>query len=246
MTDDVVGRYFAVDDPTEISPAFKGSACRRWYLIDSVTMNSDGTKDLRIIRHWWGAKQAGAPTLYRESNYTYDGHDHPMKYIIAPGANAYDVAGWRREIPNASFALVPTPFTGTDVDFAPNDAIEQALGSDPFKPVPFRSWVWDGVPGIFPSAIFDIANNGAVQRDSVLKVHGGGNDVVRDMTNRYDQKPPWEKYLSFESTCNNGISFGAADTANSAILFVQPHNRLQPTSNGTIARRAICRRVKPR
>lgn len=226
VTDDAVGRYFAVDDPSELSPAFKGGVCRRWYLIDSVTHNADGTKDIQIIRHWWGAKHAGSPTLYKESNYTFDGHDHPMKYIIAPGANAYDVADGVAD-PKRIIRLVPTPFTGSPVDFAQDDPIEQALGPDPFKPVPFRSWVWDAVPGIFPSPIFDVANNGGVQRDAALKIHGGGGDGERDMSRRYDQKTPWDKYLTFEASCNNGISFGA-DTENSAILFIQPHDRLQP------------------
>ena len=226
VTDDAIGRYFAVDDPSEYVAAFKGGTPRRWYLIDSVTKNADGTKDIRIIRHWWGAKHAGAPTLYKEGNYTCDGHDRPMKYIIAPGANAYDVADGVAN-PRRLIRLVPTPFTGTQADFATDDPIEQAIGPDPFKPVPFRSWVWDSVPGIFPSSIFDVANNGHVQRDSALKIHGGGGDQEKDSKRRYDQKTPWDKYLTFEASCNNGIQF-SADTANSAILFTQPHDRLQP------------------
>ena len=55
-------------------------------------LNPDGTKDIKIIRHWWGAKAAGAPTLYKPESYTYDGHDKPLAYIIAPGVNVYDVS----------------------------------------------------------------------------------------------------------------------------------------------------------
>ena len=52
-------------------------------------------------------------------------------------------------------------------------------------------------------------------------------DQEKDIKRRYDQTPPWDKYLTFEASCNNGIQF-SADTANSAILFTQPHDRLQP------------------
>ncbi len=220
ITQDAVGRYFAVADPSEMVYG----KVYRWYLIDSVTVNADGTKDIRIIRHWWGAKHAGAPTLYSESNYTADGHDVPLKYIIAPGANAYDVADGVQN-PKRLIKLVPTPFTGTEVDFAANDPIEQAIGPDPFKPIPFRSWLWDAVPGIFPAPVFDVANHG-VQRDAVLKVHGGGT-ALEWANRRPEHKPSWDKYLTFDATVNNGIRFGA-ETANSAILFAQPNNQVQP------------------
>ena len=219
VTDDAVGRYFAVDEKEEYVP--KTKEVRRWYLIDSVTKNADGTKDLRIIRHWWGAKTAGSPTLYKPENYSWDGHETPLHYIIAPGANAYDVSDGVNN-PKKRIKLVPTPFTGSVVDFAADDPIEQAIGPDPFKPTPFRSWVWDAVPGVFPSGIFDIANNGSVVRDSVLWVHGGPGDS-NWATNRYDRLQPWNMLLKFEATCNTGIKF-AADTANAAIMFTQPYH----------------------
>ncbi|MEI7435216.1 MAG: hypothetical protein WCL16_00240 [bacterium] len=221
---DVVGRYFAVDEDGEYVP--KTAAVRRWYLIDSVTVNADGTKDLRIIRHWWGAKSAGSPTLYKPDNYSWDGHLKALRYIIAPGANAYDVADGVNN-PKHLIRLSPSPFAGTKADFEPGDKIEQAIGPDPFKPTPFRSWIWDQVPGVFPSSVFDIANNGAVMRDSLLWVHGNSvGDIVRDREFHYDRNPAWDKIIRIESACNTGIRFGA-DTADAAILFAQPFH-LQP------------------
>ena len=219
VTDEVVGRYFAVDETSEY--VAKTKDVRRWFLIDSVTKNADGTKDLRIIRHWWGAKSAGSTTLYKPENYSWDGHEVALHYIIAPGANAYDVSDGVKNSKN-SIKLVPTPFVGTSFDFAAGDAVEQAIGPDPFKPTPFRSWVWDAVPGVFPAAMFDIANNGSVIRDSVLWVHGGPGDISWQ-TNRYDRSPPWNTLLKFDAICNTGIKF-AADTANAAILFAQPYH----------------------
>lgn len=223
ISEDVVGRYFAVDEADEYVP--KAANVRRWYLIDSVTKNADGTADIRIVRHWWGAKSAGAPTLYKPENYSWDGHEKPLRYIVAPGANAYDVSdgvtGSKRLI-----RLVPTPFAGTSVDFATNDAIEQAMGPDPFKPTPFRSWLWDKVPGVFPSSVFDIANNG-VMRDSVLWVHGNSTgDSEKDRAFHYDRQLAWNKLMRIESACKVGLWFGA-DTEEAAIQFAQPHH-VQP------------------
>jgi len=220
VTDDAVGRYFAVDEKDEYVP--KTEAVRRWYLIDSVTKNADGTKDLRIIRHWWGAKSAGSPTLYKPENYSWDGHEKPLHYIIAPGANAYDVSDGVGN-PKRTIRLVPTSFTDTPADFAAKDPVEQAIGPDPFKPIPFRAWMWDEVPGVFPSPVFDVANGGAVMRDSVLYLHWGSPDIEKEKANRYDRNPAWDKYLNFEATCNTGIKF-AADTGNAAILFTQPYH----------------------
>jgi hypothetical protein len=218
VTDDAVGRYFAVDEATEYVP--KTKAVRRWYLIDSVTLNDDGTKDITIVRHWWGAKTAGSPTLYKPENYSWDGHEQPLRYIVAPGANAYDVSDGVNYA-KRTIRLAPTPFAGSAVDFAPGDAIEQAIGPDPFKPTSFRSWLWDAVPGVFPASVFDIANNG-VMRDSLFWVHGNSSgDAEKDRAAHYDRNPPWNKLFSFESACNTGIRFGA-DTAEAAILFAQP------------------------
>jgi len=65
---------------------------RRWYLIDSVTVNADKTKDVRIIRHWWGAKDAGRRCCTGRKNYSYDGHERPIEIHHRAGANVYDVS----------------------------------------------------------------------------------------------------------------------------------------------------------
>lgn len=56
-TADVVGRYFAVNEPTERTPQVN----LRWYQIRSFRQNDEGTKEIGILRFWWGAKTASVP-----------------------------------------------------------------------------------------------------------------------------------------------------------------------------------------
>jgi hypothetical protein len=227
----VIGRYFAVDEPSEMVAGTKD--IRRWYLIDSVTVNEDGTKDIRIIRHWWGARPAGSPTLYKPENYSTDSQPKPLKYIIAPGVNAWDVAdGLESKLVNPNghrrlLRLAPAPFAGTPVDFAAGDAIEQAIGPDPFPPISFRSWLFEKVPGAFPAPIFDIANHGEVQRAIVLHVKGGSGKADDDMAKRYDRDVPWNQIIRIDSASNTGIVF-MGDTTNAAIQFQQKNGKAQP------------------
>ncbi|NCO34311.1 MAG: hypothetical protein GW893_10710 [Armatimonadetes bacterium] len=235
VTDDAIGRYFAVDEPNEYVPG--GNKVRRWYLIDSVQQNPDGTKEIKIIRHWWGAKPAGSPTLYRPENCSEDGRVKPLKYVIAPGSNVYDVSRgvkddgpWGgRYVSGALDRIVkvaPGPHSDTPMDFAAGDPVEQVVGPDPFKPIPFRSWLFENVPGPFPAPVLDIANHGETTRASVLTV-AGGPATIAECDKRADGRPPFENVITINSACYEGIVFGG-DTATAAIAFRQPGNRPQP------------------
>jgi hypothetical protein len=216
------GWYFAVTEPGEAIP---DSGQLRWYLIHSVTINPDNTKDIQIVRHWWGAKPAGSPTLYKDSNYTSDGHDKPLKFVIAPGANAYDVsegvantaAGYTST--KRTIKLAPGPFAATPNDFEKGDPVVQAVGPDPFRPITLRSWLFESVPGAFPAPVIDIANHGHIARATVMTV-AGGPVTFPDAAKRYDGKPAWENIFVFDSAANNGIVFRGDVTT--GILFHQP------------------------
>ncbi len=225
VTTDCIGRYFAIDQDDE-SP--KGTHARRWYLIHDVKTNPDGTKDIEIVRHWWGAKPASSPTLYNPDNYSYDGHLRPLRYAVVPGVNAYEVA---KALPGPGskpiLMLAPAPFAGTEVDFAPSDPIEQAIGPDPFHPQPFRSWTWDEVPGTFPASFFDVRNLGQIQRHSVLAIGGGSGILADDKAKRWSHAPVFDRWIDIKATARNGIVFGA-DVEGAALLFQQPNERAQP------------------
>lgn len=221
-TPDIVGRFFAVNEPTEKTP--KGTL--RWYLITRFVANADGTKEIEIQRFWWGAKSAGAPTLYRLENYTYDGHIRPLSYIIAPGTYVNDVS---RAVPGGdrsherTLGVAPHAAMNTPLDFEKGDAIEQAIGPDPFKPQAMRVWTWEDVPGQYPAAILDAANYGATSRYSVVSVSGGPANLD-DIEKRHEQRPAWDNVLVVNTAATIGLNF-KADFAKAAILFQQPHHK---------------------
>jgi hypothetical protein len=223
-TQDVVGRYFALTETSEKTP--KGSL--RWYLITALRENTDGTRDIEIRRYWWGAKSAGSPTLYRSENYTWDEHLRPLEYVIAPGTYVNDVS---RAVPGGDrggqrvLGLAPYRDVNSLFDFAPGDAVEQAIGPDPFRPEAFRVWMWEDVPGAFPSPVFDLANHGAASRHSALTVAGGPR-TLEEAAKRPQQKPAWENVLVVNTAVGVGLNF-KADVADAAILLQQP-NHEQP------------------
>ncbi|MBL8825499.1 MAG: hypothetical protein JNM18_00850 [Planctomycetaceae bacterium] len=220
-TPEIVGRFFAVSDPSEKTP--KGTF--RWYLITKFQANDDGTKDIEVQRFWWGAKSAGSPTLYRQENYTWDGHERLLDYVIAPGTYVNDVS---RALPGGdrggqrTLGVAPHAAMNTSFDFAKGDAIEQAIGPDPFKPQAFRVWMWEDVPGQFPSAVMDVSNNGAASRYSFVTIAGGPANLD-DVPQRHEQKPAWDNVMVVNSAATVGLNF-KADFAKAAILFQQPYH----------------------
>jgi hypothetical protein len=219
-TQDVVGRYFAVTSPTEKTP----HGLLRWYLITSLKENSNGTKDIEIRRYWWGARNAGSPTLYSDESYTWDGHVRPLTYVIAPGSYVNDVS---RAIPGGDrggqrvLGMAPYRDQGSAFDFAKGDPVEQAIGPDPFKPQAFRVWMWEDVPGAFPAAVLDLRNNGVAPRHSAMTIAGGAANLD-DVLKTKSQKPAWDNIIVLNSAAGVGLNC-RADFGDAAILFQQPH-----------------------
>jgi len=222
----VVGQFFAIDEPGEYVPGT--DKVRRWWLISDYG-EEGGVKWLSITRHWWGAKHAcSVSQLYDPKNFTNDpARPRFLRSIIAPGSYAYDVAdGVESAVvnPNGSartLRLVPGPGQGGDHDFSPGDPIEQAIGPDPFRPQPFRSWLFEKVPGAFPAPVFDVANHGDVGRDSVLWVRSDEVAAPGPQPAQASRSPPWHRLVSIEASCGTGIVFGG-DTADAALRFAQP------------------------
>jgi len=245
-TEAVVGRYFAVDDAGEmLSPGEKTQGMffptgesnvpvRRWYLIKEYRQNADGTHLIKIERIRWAASNAGAPNLYNFDNYTWDGHDRPLKYIIAPGALAYDIGDAWKSAGNGvvtkddprTLRVVPNSDRNTGFDFAADDPIEQGIGADPSIPVPLRVRCFNGIPDTMEAAGVDLINNGKVAMHSGVTVEGGCNNRD-DLKSRKDRKAPWLAAMKVGSVTDDAIVFGG-DVVNSALLFAQPNGHPQP------------------
>ena len=118
-------------------------------------------KSISIVRHWWGAKAVGSfSQIYDYNYYTWDPKKiKELKYIIAPGANVDDASdAVESTFVNAQgskklLRMSPGSTQNSNLDFASGDPIEQAIGPDPFKPIVFRSWLFEHVPGAFPAAV---------------------------------------------------------------------------------------------
>ena len=227
-SEDIVGRWFAVDEESE---RVTGSV-RRWYEIRSLEANEDGTKDIRIRRFWWGAKEAGSPVLYDPQNHSTADSVRELSYVIAPGTYVYNVSeavnpNRADRLPGRS-TLYITPYRdqGTQFDFAPGDPVEQAIGPEPWRPIPFRTWLWDEIPSPWPESVFDVANWAQIARNCVMSVRGGPATLEECSTKRRDRRPPWGTIIAVESAAGTGIDF-QGDVSNAALMFRQP-SRPQP------------------
>jgi len=236
-TPEIIGRYFAVaQDGEYITTADGGYLASprgnayRWYLIKEFARNPDGTCTLRIERTRFATVNAGAPTLYREENYTWDGHERPLKYFIAPGALAYDIAGgWQDAMRRGgvgygvgTIKVLANRERATPLDFAPGDPIEQAIGPDPYLPVAFRIRLFNKVPTSWPTGAINLMQNGQITCHAGLQFDGPYTDSD-DIGKRKDGKPCYENGLVFNTIMGTGLRF-AADTKEAALLFEQPHH----------------------
>jgi len=243
----IIGRFFAVTDPTESllpdDPSSVGGYAQnpsrpiyRWYQIMDLQRNEDGTKAIRILRVRWSAVAAGAPTLFREDNYTTDSQDRPLAYAIAPGAWVYDISqgwahtqstgGWLDANQPRRLKLAATGDRSTAFDFAPGDEIEQAIGPDPWQPRPLRIRQFDQIPSTMPSASIEIEQLGRVQVPYCISA-GGIIGSREQLDTRKDGKPPFGTIFHIGSAASTGIEF-AGDILDTAILFRQPGGHPQP------------------
>ncbi len=239
-TKDVIGRYFAITDPSECITPKDGSTgyasadpkrdvCR-WYQIREFSENPDGTKCIRIERIRWAACNAGAPLLFDRNNYTRDGHEKPMSYAIAPGAFVSDVGqGWvdRPYIKNEDPRKIKfsvSPDKGTKFDFQPGDPIELAIGADPANPVGFRVRFHNQLPSTMEDSGVTVLNYSRCAMNDAFSI--GGTGRLEDIEAKKDKQPSFLTGINIGATANDGISFNA-DMVSSAILFRQPNMRPQ-------------------
>jgi hypothetical protein len=246
-TQDVVGRFFAVDEPSEyLDPANDPGAgyaaapetrVYRWYLIQKVENRADGTKRLFVERTRWFSNYNQAPKLYDFENYSWTGHERHLKYIIAPGAYVSDISrAWTdsedsgglvsADLPR-TLKLAPNGDIGTSFDFEKNDPITQAIGQDPWNPTGLRVRHHNYVPSTIEYSSFQGTNQGRVAVDSGVALGGGDGNLENDLKQAKDKLPRFIKGIELFTTTRTGVHF-RADVQDCAILFEQPNKRSQP------------------
>lgn len=247
-TKEVVGRFFAVDEPGEyLDPKSDGAAgytggpdlrAYRWYQIQKYEDRSDGTKRIYIERTRWWSRNDVAPNLYDAENYTWDGHVKTLHYIIAPGAYVADVSrawtacentgGWIPTSTPRTLVLAPSSDAGTRHDFEKGDPIVQAIGADPWNVSGMRVRHFNYLPTTIEDGSFQSVNWGRVAVDTALSVTGGSmGDLAQDEKDSKDKQPKFRKGIDLAATTYTGIRFGG-DVKYAAIVFEQPHGRAQP------------------
>jgi hypothetical protein len=244
----VIARYFAVDNPGEKYEGGGGGLylnipkrpTRRWFRICEFKKNPDGTKAIKIVRVRWAAVPAGAPKLINPDNYTWDGHDRPLKYIIAPGAEPRDITragvlearntGRLPADPKSPqvIQVVPNGDAKGDFAFAPGDEIEQAIGGDPWVPIPLRIRTFDALPSTMPNPAINIENFGPLGRQQGILFSGGGK-ALAEMKNRKDGQPIYGNAIEFDATVGAGLRF-RAQVRDAAMMMEQRGDNFQPLS----------------
>jgi len=246
-TQDVVGRFFAVDEPSEyLDPANDPDAgyteapdlrTYRWYLIQGLEDLPDGRKRLYVERTRWWTRHQIVPLLYRSENYSTEKEARPLHYVIAPGAYVADVSkswtpsghsgGVAHPLDPRTLLLAPSSDAGTAFDFEKGDPIVQAIGSDPWNVTGMRVRHFNYVPSTIEDASYTAANLGRVVVNSGLILEGGNGNLKDDLERSKDGRPRFDTGIDIRATTKVGLGF-YGDVEEAAIRFEQKNERAQP------------------
>ncbi len=231
-TKDVVGRYFVVAEDGEFQtyrdkdlfgnpvPSVNGY---RWYRISDFTRFDNGTCTIRIERPRQSVWPAGAPMLYNAEHYTWDGHERPLRYIIAPGAVV--TRSQENYAPGTPLAL--TLMAGaernTAFDFAPGDPITQATDVDAAVPIALAVRQFMLLPSAAPVGAIDINNYGMVAGYAGLHIgyDGPSDRYFRYFAAQHSPQAGYQNGIVIDAATGAGIRFGA-DVSEGALVFEQP------------------------
>ncbi len=233
----IVGRYFALDDPTEYAGfaregqktfwkhALRGRTVRRWWKITRYEKTESGEDRLWVERIRWKGYNRTAPSLLVSEN-----AGTPLSYIIAPGAPVVNISDALtsvnkiqvKEAPVMAsksdkrlIRLAPTSSTATALDFEPGDPVEQAVGPDPSHPNGYRVRHRQAMPGIRNEASFLSINNGNYPIYAALSVQGSHDDMHAAHHNKF-------RYGVNISATSDAALRVAQKTSQAALLLESP------------------------
>ena len=236
----IVGRFIAIDDPSEYYGPADGfsNTVHRWWHITALEDAEEGYKHLYVEKTWWWVNINTGPSLFRYSNYT-TGPQHivELDYIIAPGAWVSDV---RRAVagntpgligqatPNdeRTLVLAPSPSMSTSFDFEPGDLIVNPPGPNPWIPTAFRARHFDNFPGLMKGASFLSENHGRVQIGAGLLVFDSLPDLPLDevLEKRKDREPSYDAGVYIFAATNSAIRIRGPVQSGAIDLWQQEGN----------------------
>lgn len=241
----VVGRFIAVDEPTERYDSGEaapvggalGKPVHRWWHITGIETRPDRRTNLYVeSTFWYTDLKSGPQPLFRFDNYTTSAsHIRELSYIIAPGAWISDVrhavagntpgnGGSATAEDERRLLLAPSPSAGTRFDFAVGDPVTNPPGPHVWAPTAFRARHFDGFPGAIAGTSFLSENWGRVQMGSALFVAGTARTLA-DTAGQKDGEPSFDAGIYLFSCMNTALRV-RGDVKNEAIDFWQvsgPH-----------------------
>ncbi|HEY6141273.1 MAG TPA: hypothetical protein VI670_26250 [Thermoanaerobaculia bacterium] len=233
----LVGRFFALNDPTEYYPEAAGEPIThrklRWWLITKIDASTAGAKKLFVERAITEAGLFTGPTLLRpDINFGRD-----LKYIIAPGAWASDVRdgvagtiqgniGAATAADTRTIVLAPSPTIGSADDFAAGDPITNPPGPDPWIPTGFRARHVHQFPSRLKGPAFLSENLGMVQVGPGVAINGkeaDSTDLDAVRGRMKDHATEYESGITINAATDKGIVVRGAVATEVALELFQDH-----------------------
>jgi hypothetical protein len=245
----IVGRFIAIDDPTEFyekgeAAALGATSARvyRWWHITMLEKRaSDGLWAVYIERTVFETNTATGPTLFLFDNYSVDDATYAknkLAYIIAPGAWVSDARdGVAGNLPGnigaaspsdeRKLLLAPSSTEGAALDFEPGDAITNPPGPDVWIPTGFRTRHFHNFPAAIQGASFLSENFGKVQVGSGLTISGPVGSLAEVAKGTKDKATSYQFGVFILASTDSAIAIrGPVKTG--ALDFWQPGGNVQP------------------
>jgi hypothetical protein len=247
----VIGRFIAVDEPSEYYTLADGTPSQRVYRFWHITGlaphtaeddNPTGLWMLFVERTSWCTSTRNGLSLIKHDNYTtYPDHIRPLRYIIAPGAWVSDVRqGVSGTTPgNIGQALAADPRTlilapslhmgasPVDLTFEPGDPILNPPGADVWQPSGFRVRHFENYTGMMKGASFLSENLGSVQVGAGLHIQGVQGTLDQVAAYQKDGQPSFDTGIYLFASCYAGIRI-RGPVRDAAIELWQPLGNPQP------------------
>jgi hypothetical protein len=242
----VIGKFIAIDEPTEYWDPHSGSATfqkadkdwayllgnrivRRWFRIESLTKRPDGLWDL--------GTEGFKPKLLHEPNYWTEGHYIELSYIITAGSWAIDVRnalGPRKYYPGGTpqeRAIRLAPFQNAHDAFRPGDPITQPAGPTPWTPTSYRSRNVNLFPPSIAGDCFLAENGGPTNLGTGLSIYDrfrSHESLEEVLDKQKDGRTSFVEGIAIGACTSYGIAISGPVAVAAMLLTYDAHGNKKP------------------